>query len=208
MDHPRPPHVVEFNRRAFVRLALMTAALAANPTASLALEDHERSALSFHGPLRELAPGAVLPNGWLLSFLRMQADGLGGHLPEVSWPFTKDYWGREQQGDYWTSEQEYEQWWPWEQRGYWIDGATRLAILLNDQALLARTREPVEYTLSHPDLEGYLGPELFEDPLADYHRWPHTVFFRAVSAFYAESVAAFPDTRATYPGLTREPLPV
>jgi len=63
-------------------------------------------------------------------------------------------------------EQQFEAWWPWEQKAYWIDGATWLAILLDDKALLAKACRPIEYTLSHPDMEGYLGPELFQDPLA------------------------------------------
>jgi hypothetical protein len=79
-------------------------------------------------------------------------------------------------------EQQFEAWWPWEQKAYWIDGATWLAILLDDKALLAKACRPIEYTLSHPDMEGYLGPELFQDPLGDDHRWPHNVFFRSVAA--------------------------
>ena len=103
---------------------------------------------------------------------------------------------KNREGAYFTPEQEYEAWWPWEQKGYWIDGAMRLAILLRDPSLLERTTKPLSYTLQHPDREGYLGPQLFQDPLGDYHRWPHTVFFRSVAAAY--------DADALPAGLTRQ----
>ncbi len=186
----------ELNRRDFVRLALMSSALIAGPGSLLAEATAETSSVPYHGELRALPPGAVRPEGWLRGWLQKQASQLGSHLPDVSWPFTKDYWGTEQQGDYWTQEQAYEQWWPWEQRGYWIDGATRLALLLDDHELLARATKPIEYTLTHPDKEGYLGPELFQDPLGDYHRWPHAVFFR--------SVAAVVDSRTSLSGISNQ----
>ena len=156
--------------------------------------DNTEGEVPWHGALKPLAPGSVHPEGWLRGWLEKQAAQLGSHLPEVSWPFTKDYWGEEQQGAYWLPEQEGEQWWPWEQRAYWIDGATRLAILLRDEQLLEKTKRPIAYTFLHPDAEGYLGPELFQDPLGDYHRWPHVVFFR--------SVAAMVDSSVTVPGLS------
>lgn len=187
-----PYRASELNRREFMRLAAMTSALTMVPGAVFAEGDAD--SVSWYGPLRPLPPGAVRPEGWLRGYLEKQAAELGSHLPEVSWPFTKDYWGEEQQGAYWLQEQEGEQWWPWEQKAYWIDGSTRLAILLKDEQLLEKTKRPIAWTFSHPDAEGYLGPELFQDPLGDYHRWPHTVFFR--------SVVAVVDASAPVPGLS------
>ena len=166
------------SRRTFVRLGLMSAALAAGHPSLVAEETSSAPAVPYFGALRPLPPGAVLPEGWLKTWLQKQAAELGSHLSEVSWPFTEDYWGTEHQGAYFTPEQEYEVWWPWEQRAYWIDGATRLGLLLNQPDLLERTTKPITYTLTHPDTHGYLGPEVFEDPLADYHRWPHPAMTR------------------------------
>jgi hypothetical protein len=180
------------DRREFLRLAAMTSALTLAPGALLAQSEIED--IPWHGALKPLAPGAVRPDGWLRGWLEKQASQLGSHLPEVSWPFTEDYWGNEQQGAYFLREQEGEQWWPWEQKAYWLDGATRLAILLRDEKLLEKTKRPIAQTFQHPDMEGYLGPQLFQDPLGDYHRWPHVVFFR--------SVAAMVDASATVPGLS------
>ncbi len=186
------------DRREFLRLTLFTAALAAGPEYLFAEQSERAKTIPYFGALGALPPGAVLPEGWLREWLQKQAAGLGSHLPEISWPFTQDYWGKEHEGAYWMPEQEYEVWWPWEQRAYWIDGATRLAILLKQESLLRKTTEPITYTMSHPDLEGYLGPEVFEDPLADYHRWPHTVFFRSVAAVY--------DAQVSLPGLQHADL--
>ncbi|HEX4006204.1 MAG TPA: beta-L-arabinofuranosidase domain-containing protein [Acidobacteriaceae bacterium] len=176
----------DVSRREFLRLAAMTSALTLAPAAAFGASD--AGDVPWHGALAPLAPGAVRPDGWLRGWLQKQANQLGSHLPEVSWPFTKDYWGEEQRGAFWTPEQEGEQWWPWEQKAYWIDGATRLAILLGDQQLLEKTKRPIAYTFLHPDRQGYLGPELFQDPLGDYHRWPHVVFFRSVAAMVDASV--------------------
>lgn len=172
----------DLNRREFVRLAAMSYALLAGSGSISAEPDAGMPPVAYYGAFRALPAGTVRPQGWLRSYLEKQAQQLGSHLPEVSWPFTRDFWGEQLQGDYWMPEQEYEEWWPWEQKAYWIDGATRLAILLDDQQLLDRTIKPMEYTLSHSDLQGYLGPQLFQMPLGDYHRWPHVVFFRSLAA--------------------------
>lgn len=190
MEHQSNHAATDLTRREFVRLAVLSSAmalgsgsLAANAAGITAGETEP--GVPYFGELRPLPPGAVRPAGWLRGYLQKQAAQLSSHISEVSWPFTEAYWGTQQEGAYWLAEQEYENWWPWEQRAYWIDGATRLGILLEDQQLLDLTRKPIEYTLSHPDTEGYLGPELFEDPLGDYHRWPHAVFFRSLEAVSA-----------------------
>jgi hypothetical protein len=170
------------NRRDFVRLALMSSALTMGPGALAADTESSAEPVSYHGALRALPPGAVKPQGWLRGYLEKQAAQLGSNLPKTSWPFTRNFWGDQLQGDYWLKDQEWEEWWPWEQRAYWIDGATRLGILLDDESLLAATTPPMIYTLTHADKKGYLGPQLFQDPLADYHRWPHVVFFRSLAA--------------------------
>jgi len=125
-----------------------------------------------------LAPGAVGPEGWLGLYLNKQARQLSLHLPEVSWPFT---------GAYWAGEENAESWWPWEQRGYWVDGALRCALVTGDQDLLRLAQIPVDYTLNHAFPDGYLGPAPIrngkeDDPRVDNFRWPNTVFFRALAA--------------------------
>jgi hypothetical protein len=170
----------EWNRREFVRLALMSSALLMGSSGLLEGAEANPRSVPYSGALRALPPGAVRPEGWLRGYLEKQASQLGSKLPQVSFPFTEAYWAEEQEG---------ESWWPWEQKAYWIDGAARLAIVLQDKELLAQTRKPMEYVLSHVDTEGYLGPEFFQDPKGDFHRWPHTLFFRGLAAVSDENSA-------------------
>ena len=180
MEHGSNPKENELDRREFIRLALMSSALLAGSSQLLEGEETAPGSVAYSGALRALPPGAVRPEGWLRGYLEKQAAELGSKLPQVSWPFTSAYWAEEQEG---------ESWWPWEQTAYWIDGATRLALVLEDEELLAQTRKPIEYTLSHADTEGYLGPEFFQEPTGDFHRWPQNVFFRGLSA-YADGQSA------------------
>jgi hypothetical protein len=98
-------------------------------------------------------------------------------LPEISYPFSKGFWEGEENSPAWFA---------WEQRAYWIDGATRLALVLGDNALLTKARVPLDYTLSHPSSTGYLGPKYLEYTEGGFggglNRWPNTVFNRALMA--------------------------
>ena len=98
-----------------------------------------------HAALHSLPPGAVKPEGWLGLYLDKQAKGLSLHLPEVARPFTDAFW---------AGEENYASWWPWEQKGYWTDGALRCALVTGDQELLKVAQAPVDYTLSHAFPDG------------------------------------------------------
>lgn len=160
----------ELSRREFVSLALMSSAVLMG--SSHLLHGTEMSP-HFYATFRELPPGAVQPQGWLCEYMKKQASHLGSKLPQVSWPFTGAYWAGEEKG---------ESWWPWEQKAYWIDGATRLALVLPDEQLMAQVLTSINYTLGHAAVGGYLGPKFFEDPKEDYHRWPQNIIFRSLMA--------------------------
>src|SRR5437762_2158607 len=105
-------------------------------TSIVTSDENPKEARASHRVLQSLAPGAVKPDRWLGLYLEKQAKQLSLHLPEVSWPFT---------GAYWAGEEEAESWWPWEQRGYWIDGALRCAYVTGNQQLLQVAQAPVDY---------------------------------------------------------------
>lgn len=94
-----------------------------------------------------LSLGQVLPAGWLQRQLRIQADGLSGHLDEF-WPdIAESGWiGGDAEG--------------WERGPYWLDGIVPLAFLLNDETLKARVKHWVDYILTHQHEDGWLGSEL------------------------------------------------
>ena len=171
------------DRREFMRLTLMSGAMLA--TAGVGVEANAEETLAAapkFAVLTELAPGAVRPEGWLKVYLDKQAAELGSKLPLISWPFSAPYWAGLEEG---------KSWWPWEQKAYWIDGATRLALVLDNKALLAQVQQTIRYTLDHADGDGYLGPQFFKEPCAEFgetevtdnfHRWPQNIFFRGVAA--------------------------
>lgn len=174
----------EVNRRDFIQLALMSSAMLMSSSHAAKGEEIRQTVRSF-AELHPLPPGTVKPEGWLRAYLEKEAAQLGSKLTQVSLPFTKAYWAGEEIAP---------SWWPWEQKAYWLDGATRLAIVLQDEQLMAQVRATINYTLQHADANGYLGPKYIEDPNGDFHRWPHALFFRGLSAL---SDAQFPQDTAT-----------
>ncbi len=115
--------------------------------------------------------GAIRPTDWLRDQLRAQADGLTGHLDEF-WPSVADsrWIGGGDEG--------------WERAPYWLDGLIPLAVLLNDERLLAKARRWIDYILGHQHADGWLGPkndphggtgEVTLDP------WPQFVLFKALT---------------------------
>jgi DUF1680 family protein len=165
-------------RRQFVQMAVMGSAALVAPQLALGENPASNTLRSRYATFRSLPPGAVRPAGWLDLYLQKQATQLGLHLPEVSAPFTSAYWAGEEKA---------KSWWPWEQKGYWIDGALRCALALRDQQLFQVAQAPVDYTLTHAFPDGYLGSAFLkdaeeQDPKLDNFRWPHAVFFRALAA--------------------------
>ncbi len=89
--------------------------------------------------------GSIRPLGWLARQLRIQADGISGHLDEF-WPDVQEsaWFGGQAEG--------------WERAPYWLDGLIPLAYTLDDPALKAKAQRYVGYILDHQDEDGWLGP--------------------------------------------------
>ncbi|HZL56454.1 MAG TPA: beta-L-arabinofuranosidase domain-containing protein [Bryobacteraceae bacterium] len=114
--------------------------------------------------------GTVKPAGWLKEQLRIQADGLSGHLDEF-WPDvgSNSAWlGGTGEG--------------WERGPYYVDGLLPLAYLLDDPVLVAKARKWVDYTLDHQRPDGDIGPEKnFGKDTADW--WPKMIMLKALTQF-------------------------
>lgn len=165
---------IELSRRSVLGFtAAGTAWLSLSPVRALASLANPSAAPRSYAALEFLPIGAIHPKGWLRECLQLQAQELCGHLPEVSWPFTQPYWNGDEREQFW---------WPLEQMAYWIDGATRLGLVLDDQKLLAEAKKRIDYTFSHINADGFIGPKALKEPKEDFHRWPHALFFRAVQA--------------------------
>jgi hypothetical protein len=166
----------EVNRREFIRLALISSALLGGSSQLLEGEEADSPSPNY-AAMRFLAPGSIQPEGWLRKYMEKQAAQLASNLPNISYPFSGGYWSGLEYAD-----QDGFKWWPWEQKAYWIDGATRLAVVLQDEKLISQVRTSIDYTLTHVDADGYLGPKYLQNPTPDDHRWPHTVVFRSFAA--------------------------
>ena len=131
-----------------------------------------RNAVVNRAPLRPnafypLPLGSVRPAGWLLDQLRIQANGLSGHLDET-WPDVGSNSG-------WLGGSGES----WERGPYFLDGLIPLAYLLNDERLKFKAQRFVDWTLSSQTPDGMFGPKSNND------WWPRMVMLKALTQ-YAE----------------------
>ena len=141
----------KFNRRDFMsQLALGSAAAAASVKAATAKPSHPTAGIARPGGLHPLVfhpipLKSLRPEGWLARQLRIQAEGLTGHLDEF-WPDVKDsqWFGGGADG--------------WERAPYWLDGALPLAWLIEDKPLKNRITGYIDYILSNQRADGWYGP--------------------------------------------------
>jgi hypothetical protein len=118
---------------------------------------------------QRLPLGSIKPAGWLRNQLRIQADGLSGHLDEF-WPDIKDsaWTGGKSEG--------------WERAPYWLDGIVPLAFLLDDQALKAKAKRFIDTVLAAQHADGWLGP-VSDGKHEPHDPWPLFVLFKAFSQY-------------------------
>ena len=98
----------------------------------------------------KLPVGSIKPNGWLLEALNRQADGLAGHLGQISIWLTKknNAWlSKDGKGDY-----------GWEELPYWLKGYGDMAYILNRPDMLAETKVWLDGTLESQRDTGDFGP--------------------------------------------------
>jgi len=135
--------------------------------------------------------GEVKPAGWLRDWCQDAANGIAGHADELDPLFNKGWvdpsinpknTGKMQTGDKPKG-------YALEQAGYWIDGATRLAHLLGDEALLAKCRIRFEAILKR--VEAHEPPmDVNRDMWVEggkWAHWPMAVMGRALLAEYSFS---------------------
>ena len=119
--------------------------------------------------------GSVKPLGWLKRQLRIQADGLTGHLDEF-WPDVGPDSG-------WlggTGES-------WERGPYYLDGLLPLAYLLEDEALIAKAKKWADWTLENQRQDGAIGPDpgkrTFRREWQSADWWPNMIMLKALTQY-------------------------
>lgn len=126
----------------------------------------------------------IRPSGWIKDFLKLQMEGLTGNIEAAGYPFDGQVWGNP---DYRPEKTDLSAWWPCEQTGYWLDGYTRCAILLDDREAIEKAKAIIYAVIDHPDEDSYLGPAALKKNGDTMFRWPHVVFFRACMALYDDN---------------------
>lgn len=118
--------------------------------------------------LEPMPLGSIKPTGWLKNQLRIQADGLSGHLDEF-WPDISDsaWFGGE--GD------------SWERAPYWLDGVIPLAFLLEDEALIARVNTYMDHIITNQHESGWISPA--EDQ-SQYDLWAVFLVLKPLIQYY------------------------
>jgi uncharacterized protein len=135
--------------------------------------------------------GAIRPTGWLARQLRLQADGLSGHLDEF-WPDIADsgWIGGQAEG--------------WERGPYWLDGLVPLAYLLEDEALIGKVQRWMDYILEHQQPDGWLGPvqDTATGRYQAYDPWPVYVWLKAATQ-YESATGALRSASRIAPAMAR-----
>lgn len=134
--------------------------------------------VEYHGCFAELPISSVKPRGWIKNWLQRQAGGLTGHPENMAYPYdTCMYAGKIPP----PAVKHGQNWWPYEQSGYFIDGATRLNHLIDDADAKKIPAASINYILANPR-PGMLGESSWG--------WPNTVIGRALMAEYSATGAA------------------
>ena len=148
---------------------------------------------------RPLPLGSVSPEGWLRRQLRIQADGLSGHLDEF-WPDVAEsqWFGGKAEG--------------WERAPYWLDGVIPLAWLLGDEGLKAKVKRRVDHIVGAQRSDGWYAPYPADASAKPYDLWAILLANKALVQYHeatgdaAVLRAVSRNLRATLEALDRTPL--
>ena len=109
--------------------------------------------------------GSIQPRGWLRQQLRVQANGLSGHLDET--------WDDVGPKSGWLGGPGES----WERGPYFLDGLVPLAYVLDDPGLKAKAQKYIDWTLDHQSADGMLGPATNDD------WWPRMVMLKVLTQY-------------------------
>ena len=127
--------------------------------------------------------GEIKPEGWLLDWATTAADGITGHLDEYVDVFKYGWKGFGFQA---RGVNEDGTGWPLEQCSYWLDGATKLAYILDDTMLIRKTSSRlnlvVNGVLNGGETFIYWKPYSIVDD--GFNNWGHGLMGRALVSYY------------------------
>ncbi len=189
-------------RRTFLaHLSVGAATLGAVPLTSFSARAAAKASTARlrEAAFRPLPLGAVTPDGWLRRQLRLQADGLSGHLDEF-WPDVgqSQWFGGKAEG--------------WERAPYWLDGVVSLAWVLGDATLQSKVKRHVDHIVSNQRADGWYAPYPADASARPYDLWAILLANKVLAQYHeaTEDDAVFQALRrnlkATLAALDRTPL--
>ncbi|MDR0844625.1 MAG: glycoside hydrolase family 127 protein [Tannerella sp.] len=131
-----------------------------------------------------LPAGAIQPKGWIKDEAILASHGITGHLDEWSATFGMAWKGVGFKAL--GADPETGMGWPLEQSSYWLDGAVRLAYILDDRLLIdkisARLNQVVDSVLNGGDSFVYWQDVDYRKK--NFESWAHSHLGRALVAYY------------------------
>ncbi|HOO22772.1 MAG TPA: glycoside hydrolase family 127 protein [Clostridia bacterium] len=119
-----------------------------------------------NGELKKLPLGEIKPKGWLLNQLKVQAEGLSGHVTELFDDLGENSAWLGGKGE------------SWERGPYYLDGLVPLAFLLDDVFLKQKAQKWIDSIISSQNAEGFFGPKHNLD------WWPRMVVTKMLPSYY------------------------
>ncbi|HOW18307.1 MAG TPA: glycoside hydrolase family 127 protein, partial [Phycisphaerae bacterium] len=128
-------------------------------------------------PLIKLPIGAITPKGWLRQQLLLEADGMSGHLSEIS------KWCKAE-GSAWMNPRG-EGRFGWEELPYWLKGFGDLGYVLRDDRIIREARSWIDAILASQEPSGYFGPRVGKTAIQGKpDLWPNMPILNALQSFY------------------------
>ncbi|MEN6574987.1 MAG: beta-L-arabinofuranosidase domain-containing protein [Phycisphaerales bacterium] len=195
----------QMQRRQFLAgLAGGVAAMAVSPVAGAKSSTDSPRGGRFKSGLAEpafrpLPLGSIRPEGWLARQLRLQTDGLSGHLDEF-WPDVGEsqWFGGKAEG--------------WERAPYWLDGVIPLAWVLGDEPLQAKVKRYVDHIVANQRTDGWYAPYPLDASAKPYDLWAILLANKVLVQYHeatgdaAVLQAVMRNLKATLDALDRTPL--
>ena len=197
------------NRRTFIaHLADLSAVHSLNYSRGSRSEGHRLSNAPLNQTSRQglgqpafipLPLGTIQPKGWLLRQLRIQADGLSGHLDEF-WPDVgqSQWFGGRAEG--------------WERAPYWLDGVIPLAFVLDDPSLKEKIARYIDHIITHQRPDGWYSPYPTDANAKPYDLWAILLANKALTQYHQATgsdrvlQAVVRNLKTTLEALDRTPL--
>ncbi len=165
-----------------VLLAAGAGAIAAEPRAYVVATPPTEESNSFYvsnrppllpSPFMKLPIGAIEPQGWLRHQLELEADGMTGHLPELSRWCNKEI-------SAWMSPSG-EGLFGWEELPYWLKGFGDLGYVLGDERIVNEAREWIDAILSSQEEDGWFAPRANKK---GNDMWPNMIALNVLQSFH------------------------